>query len=79
MTTFIKVMGERVGETEENAKSLDDGDKTLSISIFMLNKLHVLLYFSTYKYIVVCREYILLFRLVIYVFYSFNRIYPLVI
>ena len=34
---------------EENAKCLDGGDKTLSISILKLNNLHVLLYFFTYK------------------------------
>ena len=34
---------------EENAKSQDGGDKTLSISILKLNKQHVLLYFSTYQ------------------------------
>ena len=41
---------ERVGEMEENAKiNQDDGNKMLSISILKLNKLHVLLHFSTYK------------------------------
>ena len=34
---------------EENAKSQNGGDKTLSISILRLNKLQVLLYFSTHK------------------------------
>ena len=41
--------GQRVGKIEENAKCQDGGDKTLPISILKLNKLHVLLYFSTYK------------------------------
>ena len=40
----------RVGEMEENAKNNQDGgDKTLSISILKLSKLHVLLHFSTFK------------------------------
>ena len=34
---------------EENAKVQDGGDKTLSILILKLNKLHVLLYFLTHK------------------------------
>ena len=34
---------------EENAKIRDGIDKLLSILILKLNKLHVLLYFSTYK------------------------------
>ena len=34
---------------EENVKSQDCSDKMLSISILKLNKLHVLLYFKTYK------------------------------
>ena len=43
MATFIKfIYIERVGEMEENAKQKQDGDdKTLSISILKLNKLHV--------------------------------------
>ena len=52
---MAKFMG-RVGEMENNAKSQDGGHKyqdgshkMLSISILMLNKLHVLLHFSTYK------------------------------
>ena len=39
----------KVGEIEENEKCQDGGDKTLSIMILMFNKLHVLLYLSTYK------------------------------
>ena len=46
MATFIEFMS-KVGEMEENAKTQDDGDKTLSISILKLNKLHVLLHIST--------------------------------
>ena len=38
---------EMVGEIEENAKSQDGGDEMLSILILKLNKLHVVLYFST--------------------------------
>ena len=34
MATYIKFMGREVGEMEENAKSQDDDDKTLSILIF---------------------------------------------
>ena len=34
---------QRVCEKEENVKSQDGGDKTLSISILKLNRLHVLL------------------------------------
>ena len=34
---------------EENAKIQDGDDKMLSILILKLSKLHVLLYFSTYK------------------------------
>ena len=34
---------------EENVKSQDDGDEMLSIFILMFDKLHVVLYFSTYK------------------------------
>ena len=42
-------------------------DKVWSISILKLNKLHVLFYFSTYRLPVniLCKEYILLFRLII--------------
>ena len=35
---------------EENIKSQDGSDKTLLILILKLNKLHVLLYFSSYKF-----------------------------
>ena len=34
---------------EENAKSQDGGDKMVSISILMLEKLQVLLHLSNYK------------------------------
>ena len=43
------VYEQRVGEMEENAKSQDGGDQSLSILVLKLNKLHVLLHFSTYK------------------------------
>ena len=46
MATFLKFMG-RVCEMEENAKCQDGDDKTPLIFILKLNKLHVLLYFST--------------------------------
>ena len=49
MASFIKFYGKRVSEMEENAKIQDGGDKTRSILILKLNKLHVLLYFSTYR------------------------------
>ena len=62
---------------EVEAKIQDGGNKTLSISILQLNKLHVLLCFLKTlvagKCIMVCKEYILLFRLIIYVLYSFTR------
>ena len=56
---------------EENAKKPRDGsDKTLS------NKLHALLRIFNLivvdKYILLCNKYILLFRLIIYILYSFN-------
>ena len=35
---------------EENVKIQDGGDKLLLISVLKLNKLHVLLYLSTYKF-----------------------------
>ena len=60
---------------EENAKSQYDGNKTPSISVLKLNKLDV--FFTSFnlkvagEYIVLCNEYILLFRLIIYVLYSF--------
>ena len=38
---------------EESAKIQDGGDKTLSILILKLKKLHVLLYFSIYKFSVI--------------------------
>ena len=34
---------------EENKKIQDGGNKMLSISILVLNNLHVLFYFATYK------------------------------
>ena len=47
MATFITFMErERVGEMEENAKSQNGGNKTLSISLLMLIKLNVLLEFA---------------------------------
>ena len=38
---------QRVGEMEENAKSQEGGNKMLSVLILKLNKVHVILYFST--------------------------------
>ena len=63
---------------EKNKKSEDDTDidQTFSISILKLNKLHVSLCFNFKiedKYIVVCEEYILLLRLIIYALYSFTH------
>ena len=62
---------------KENAKFQDGGDKTLLISILKLNKLHVLLYVSTYKLRVKISWYVkknlLLFRLIFYVLYSFRH------
>ena len=37
---------QRFGGMEENVKSQEGSDKSLSILILKLNKLHVLLYFS---------------------------------
>ena len=46
MATLINSIG-RVGEWKRMKKHQDDGDKTPSISILKLNKLHVLLHIST--------------------------------
>ena len=66
---------------EENAKIQDGSDKTLLISISMVNKQYVLLYFSTYKLWMNTLWYVQnifgLFRLIIYVLYSFTRTYYL--
>ena len=42
-----QLYGERVDEMEENAKTQDGGNKTLSILVSILNKLRVLLHLST--------------------------------
>ena len=44
---LCKVYEERIGEMEENAKTQDAGNKTASISILILNELHVLLCLTT--------------------------------
>ena len=50
----------------ENAKSQDGGDKTPSISMLKLNKLHVFIHFFNLivadKYILVSKKYILYYR-----------------
>ena len=70
----------RVGEIGENANKQDGNQRMLSISPIKSIKLHVLLHFFfnskvAGKYIAVCKEYIFLFRLIIYVLYSFTHIF----
>ena len=62
---------------KENAKIQYGGNKTPSISLLKSDKPHVLLHISTYMLRVntflVCKVYILLFRLFIRVLYSFTH------
>ena len=72
---LFKVYEQGVDEMENNAKIQDGSIIMLSISILKLNKLHVLLYLLTYTLRVnilwSVKNIFLLFRLIIYVLYSF--------
>ena len=59
---LYSVHAERVGEQEENAKSPHGRDNVPSISLLMSMKLNVLIYSVVGKYIMLHKEYILMFR-----------------
>ena len=73
MGSFIKACQQRVGEMEDTANSQDGGDKILLCKLSRLHIYYILPPISRGKYIIVCKQYTLLFMLIIHILYSFTH------